>query len=106
MAYAGAEFATKVIRAIKGEKGIVAPSYVSLEADTAGGSALAKELDTQIAFFSSNVELGVRFLCLVIQTGNLTDYCSTSSLKELLRSILSAKLLRLNRLSSRLPFRS
>lgn len=60
MAYAGAEFATKIIRAIKGEKGIVAPSFVSLEADAAGGSALAKELGEQLPYFSSNVELGVR----------------------------------------------
>ena len=30
MAYAGAEFAAKVIRALNGEKGIVAPTYVSV----------------------------------------------------------------------------
>ena len=60
MAYAGAEFAAKVIRAVNGEKGIVAPSYVSVEADAAGGAALTKELGQELAFFSSNVELGVR----------------------------------------------
>ncbi|KAK0189661.1 NAD-malate dehydrogenase [Armillaria mellea] len=32
MAYAGAEFANKVVRAIKGEKGIVAPTFIHLDA--------------------------------------------------------------------------
>lgn len=59
MAYAGAEFADKVIRAFKGEKGIVAPSFVSLEADSTGGNALKKDLSQGLEFFSSNVELGV-----------------------------------------------
>ena len=62
MAYAGAEFASKILRAITGEKGIVAPSYVSVAADATGGSALTEELGEELAFFSSNVELGVRFL--------------------------------------------
>ena len=61
MAYAGAEFASKILRAIAGEKGIVAPTYVSVAADTAGGSALTKELGVELAFFSSNVEFGVCF---------------------------------------------
>ena len=60
MAYAGAEFASKIIRAITGEKGIIAPSYVSLAADLNGGAILSKELGQEVAFFSSNVELGVR----------------------------------------------
>lgn len=64
MAYAGAEFASKVIRAIKGEKGIVSPSYVSLEADPSGGKELEKEIETSLAFFSANVELGVRAVWL------------------------------------------
>ena len=59
MAYAGAEFAAKILRAMKGEKGIVAPSYVSLDADASGGAALIKVLGTEIPFFSANVELGV-----------------------------------------------
>ena len=61
MAYAGAEFASKILRAITGEKGIVAPSYVSIGADAAGGAVLTKELGEEVGFFSSNVELGVRF---------------------------------------------
>lgn len=62
MAYAGAEFADKVIRALKGAKGIVAPTFVSLEADKVGSAALTKELGQELEFFSSNVELGVRYL--------------------------------------------
>jgi malate dehydrogenase len=60
MAYAGAEFAQLIIRAVKGEKGLVAPSYVHLSADPAGGEALVKELGKPIQYFSARVELGVR----------------------------------------------
>lgn len=60
MAYAGAEFANKVIKAFKGEKGLIAPSYVSSEADREGAALLTKELGKEVAYFSSNIELGVR----------------------------------------------
>ena len=60
MAYAGVEFANKIIRAVKGEKGIVAPTFVNLIADKEGGEALKKELDTDLDYFSAPVELGVR----------------------------------------------
>lgn len=60
MAYAGVEFANKVIRALKGEKGIVAPTFVHLSADHAGGDALKKEIGKDLEFFSAPVELGVR----------------------------------------------
>lgn len=56
MAYAGAEFATKIIRAFKGEKGIVVPSYVNLTQE--GGEALKKELGKEIDYFSAPVALG------------------------------------------------
>jgi malate dehydrogenase len=59
MAYAGAEFASKVLRAIKGEKGIVAPSYVNLAADKSGGDALKKDIGKDLEYFSANIELGV-----------------------------------------------
>jgi malate dehydrogenase len=59
MAYAGAEFAAKVLRALKGEKGIIAPSYVNLSADKTGGDAVKKEIGEDLEYFSSNVELGV-----------------------------------------------
>ena len=48
MAYAGAEFAFKVLRAIKGEKGIVAPSYVNLAADREGGEVVKRELGKEL----------------------------------------------------------
>jgi malate dehydrogenase len=73
MAYAGAEFASKILRAITGEKGIVAPSYVSVAADAAGGSALAKELGEELAFFSSNVELGADGIVKVFSLGKITE---------------------------------
>lgn len=65
MAYAGAEFAGKVIRALKGEKGIVAPTFVNLDADKIGGEALKGELGKDIQYFSAPVELGVRLLHLI-----------------------------------------
>jgi len=73
MAYAGAEFASKIIRAITGEKGIVAPSYVSLAADPDGGAILCKELAQEIAYFSSNVELGPKGVVKVHPLGKITD---------------------------------
>lgn len=62
MAYAGSEFVGKIIRALKGEKGIVAPTFVNLAADKDGGEALKKELGEDIEYFSAPVELGVRLL--------------------------------------------
>jgi len=59
MAYAGAEFAAKVLRAIKGETGITTPTYVNLTSDPSGGEALKKQLGQDIEYFSPVVELGV-----------------------------------------------
>ncbi|KAG6876887.1 hypothetical protein C0992_011451 [Termitomyces sp. T32_za158] len=73
MAYAGAEFAAKVIRALKGEKGLSAPSYVSLTADPAGGAALAKELGQELEFFSSIVELGPEGVTKISPLGKITE---------------------------------
>uniref|UniRef100_A0A8H7K8U0 Malate dehydrogenase n=1 Tax=Bionectria ochroleuca TaxID=29856 RepID=A0A8H7K8U0_BIOOC len=55
MAYAGFRFAEKVLRAIKGEKGLVEPSYVYLPG-VPGGEAIAKKTGTD--FFSVPIELG------------------------------------------------
>ncbi|EOA89157.1 hypothetical protein ACJQWK_09591 [Exserohilum turcicum] len=55
MAYAGYRFAEKVIKASKGEKGIVEPSFVYLPG-VAGGDAIAKATGTE--FFSVPIELG------------------------------------------------
>lgn len=50
-------FAEKIIRAAKGEKGIVEPTYVYLPG-VPGGEEIAKE--TGVDYFSVPVELGVR----------------------------------------------
>ncbi|MCJ1276901.1 hypothetical protein MMC21_004708 [Puttea exsequens] len=55
MAYAGYRFAEKLIKAVKGEKGIVEPTYVYLPGIT-GGEAIAKEVN--VDYFSVPVELG------------------------------------------------
>lgn len=73
MAYAGAEFASKILRAFKGEEGIVAPSYVSLEADPVGAAALTKELGTELAYFSSNVEFGPKGVVKINPLGKITE---------------------------------
>lgn len=55
MAYAGFRFAEKVLKALKGEKGIVEPSFIYLQG-VPGGDAIYKE--TGCDFFSVPVELG------------------------------------------------
>jgi len=73
MAYAGAEFAAKVLRAVKGEKGIVAPSYVNLTADPSGGAALKKDIGHDVEYFSSNVELGPGGVVKIHSLGKITS---------------------------------
>ncbi|PBK92754.1 L-malate dehydrogenase [Armillaria gallica] len=67
MAYAGAEFANKVVRAIKGEKGIVAPTFVHLD------GAAKKTLGVELDFFSAKVELGSEGVKTILPLGELTD---------------------------------
>lgn len=55
MAFAGYRFAEKVIKAIKGEKGLVEPSYVYLPG-VPGGKEIAEK--TGVDFFSVPIELG------------------------------------------------
>ncbi|KAI6353538.1 hypothetical protein MCOR25_008942 [Pyricularia grisea] len=55
MAYAGYRFAEKLLKAIKGAKGLVEPSYVYLPG-VPGGEAIAKK--TGCDFFSVPIELG------------------------------------------------
>jgi len=74
MAYAGAEFAAKVLRAIKGEKGIVAPSYINLAADKSGGDVLKTEIGKDLEYFSANVELGAEGVSKILPLGKITDY--------------------------------
>ncbi|KAI4185543.1 MAG: hypothetical protein L6R41_004051 [Letrouitia leprolyta] len=56
MAYAGFRFTESVIKAIKGEKNIVEPSFVYLPG-VPGGDGIAKE--TGVDFFSVPIELGI-----------------------------------------------
>jgi len=74
MAYAGAEFAIKVIKAVAGEKGIVAPSYVHLDADKEGGAVVKKEIGKELDYFSSNVQIGPNGVEKIYPLGNLSDY--------------------------------
>lgn len=74
MAYAGAEFAAKVIRAIKGEKGIVAPTFVHLSSEPASGEALKKEIGKDLEYFSAPVELGPEGVASIKPLGTLTAY--------------------------------
>ena len=67
MAYAGAEFANALIRAIKGESSVVAPTFVHLTADPAGGEVVRKEIGRELDYFSAPVELGVRAQCLLVR---------------------------------------
>ncbi|CAJ2509899.1 Uu.00g057990.m01.CDS01 [Anthostomella pinea] len=55
MAFAGYRFAEKLLKAVKGEKGLVEPSFVYLPG-VPGGEAIAKA--TGLDFFSVPVELG------------------------------------------------
>ena len=65
MAYAGAEFAKKILLAIKGETGITVPTYVNLSSDPVGGKVLKEKLgkfggsEQHVEYFSSVVELRV-----------------------------------------------
>ncbi|KAF8266079.1 NAD-malate dehydrogenase [Lactarius quietus] len=74
MAYAGAEFAAKVIDALSGKKGLVAPSYVHLDADKEGGAVLKKEIGKELEYFSTNVEIGPNGVEKIIPLGKLSDY--------------------------------
>jgi malate dehydrogenase len=74
MAYAGAEFASLILRAIKGESGIIAPSYVNLAADNAGGEALKKEIGKDLEYFSARIALGPEGVSKILPLGKITDY--------------------------------
>jgi malate dehydrogenase len=74
MAYAGAEFAEKVIRATKGEKGIIAPSYVNLAADPAATASITQEIGAELDYFSVRVELGANGVEKLHPIGTVNDY--------------------------------
>ncbi|KDQ54453.1 hypothetical protein JAAARDRAFT_38123 [Jaapia argillacea MUCL 33604] len=74
MAYAGSEFASKLLRAVKGEKGIVAPSYVHLTADKEGGEVVKKEIGRDLEYFSVPIELGPEGVVKINAIGKVTEY--------------------------------
>jgi hypothetical protein len=74
MAFAGAEFAAKVLRALAGEKGIVAPSFVHLSADAEGGNVIKSEIGQPLDFFSSRVEIGAEGVEKILPLGTISDH--------------------------------
>jgi len=74
MAHAGAEFAAKILRAIKGETGITAPAYVNLTSDPSGGEALKKKLGKELEYFSAVIEIGSTGVSKIAPLGNITDF--------------------------------
>ncbi|PKS11886.1 hypothetical protein jhhlp_001180 [Lomentospora prolificans] len=71
MAFAGYRFAEKVLKALKGEKGLVEPSFVYLPG-VPGGAAIAEK--TGCDFFSVPVELGPNGAEKAVDAlGDLTD---------------------------------
>ncbi|SPN98335.1 probable malate dehydrogenase [Cephalotrichum gorgonifer] len=71
MAYAGFRFAEKVLRAVKGEKGLVEPSFVYLPG-VPGGAEIAEK--TGCDFFSVPIELGPNGAEKAIDVlGNITE---------------------------------
>ena len=97
MAYAGAEFAAKVVRALRGETGIVAPTFVHLDSDAASGAALKKEIGKDLEYFSAPVELGPQGVASIRPLGTLTPYEKTlvdAALPELQTNIDKVRALR------------
>jgi malate dehydrogenase len=79
MAYAGFRFAEALLKAAKGEKGIVEPTFVYLPG-VEGGDAIAKE--TGCDYFSVPVELGVSLSLLqprVVTNIFLAQWCRESN---------------------------
>ncbi|GBB98808.1 hypothetical protein RclHR1_03330005 [Rhizophagus clarus] len=74
MAQAGARFATSILNAtVKGESGIVEPSYVCLDADGVGGKQVRIAVNG-LSYFSSNIELGKNGIEKIHPLGDLSEY--------------------------------
>jgi len=58
MAYAGAEFCSKVLQAMKGKKKVSTIGFVHLSADKSGGELLSKELGEHLDYFSTSIDIG------------------------------------------------
>jgi malate dehydrogenase len=65
-------FAESVLRALKGETGIIEPSYVYLPG-VPGGEAVQKSVDG-LEYFSVNVQLGPNGVEKAFPLGQLTPY--------------------------------
>ncbi|CCG84594.1 protein of unknown function [Taphrina deformans PYCC 5710] len=72
MAYAGFRFAELIMKAVKGETGIVEPTYIHLDG-VPGGDAVKKEVDGA-EYFSCNVELGPDGVKQAHPYGKVSDY--------------------------------
>ncbi|PKY50691.1 malate dehydrogenase, NAD-dependent [Rhizophagus irregularis] len=74
MAQAGARFASSILNAtVKGESGIIEPSYVCLDADSVGGKQV-KNVVNELDYFSSNIELGKNGVEKIHPLGNISEY--------------------------------
>ncbi|KAH7069340.1 lactate/malate dehydrogenase [Paraphoma chrysanthemicola] len=71
MAYAGFRFAQAIMKARKGETGIIEPTYVYLPG-VPGGEDVAKALD--VSYFAVPVELGKEGAMKAYPVGPLSDY--------------------------------
>lgn len=78
MAYAGAKFASTLLRGLNGEKGVVAPSFVKSDLFA----------DQGVEYFSSNVELGVSATRVTLEPHADILLCSPTASR---RSILLAR---------------
>ncbi|WOO83810.1 Malate dehydrogenase, cytoplasmic [Vanrija pseudolonga] len=89
MAQAGAHFANLVIQAAFAGKTTVVQSYIDLEA-APGGKGVQKEIGSDLAYFSVNVELGRDGVQNILPIGNIDDQEKTllaAAVKELGPSI-------------------
>ncbi|KAG8798695.1 hypothetical protein FRC16_006726 [Serendipita sp. 398] len=75
MAYAGAEFATKILKAVKGgSEEVITQSYVDLNADPEGGKKVTEEIGTSLDYFSVSVKLGPNGVEKILPIGELNPY--------------------------------
>ena len=87
-------FAEAVLRAVKGESGIIQPSFVYLPG-VSGGEVVQKSVDG-LDYFSTNIELGVPIL--------ISQFTDAIRLKEWKRHILLEISLHLKRSCLRMQF--
>lgn len=73
MAYAAAVFVESLLKAIKGEKNVIEPSYVHLDSDPSA-SAEVKKVVGNIDYFSCPIELGPNGVEKIHQLGKLSEF--------------------------------